>query len=294
MRGRFDRSAASRGAVLTERDMAIVEAVFLARYLTLDLICQVFFSQGARSSAKRRTRILFDRRFLDKRRASPNAPDVYYLGMRGVRHVEDLVGDGRFGGDFDVASVGKIRGVSGAGADNPDLFLVHELALSRVYVDAMLEARRQGMGLRWLPARALELRKLGFEPDAFLDATYVDSEGRKRGKAAFVEFTQVLPKDLPAYVAERQRYLALKKCRGDFGVGSASFLWLTTSRAKRQKILDVISQTVQRDWWHAWYAALWPDVRGLVLTGAVWEGVSSEERAAFLTLKREKSETVAR
>jgi hypothetical protein len=80
MKGRFDRSATSRGFVLTQRDMEIVEAVFLTRYLTLPMICKLFFSPGATSSAKRRLRILFEQRFLDKRRASPNAP-ARFMGV---------------------------------------------------------------------------------------------------------------------------------------------------------------------------------------------------------------------
>lgn len=285
MKGRFDRSQQAKHFAITERDLSIVKAVFTARYLTLEMVGELFFSGRGGSSAKRRLRILFDQRFLDKRQANQNAPDVYYLGIRGVRYIEGLVDEGSLS-FLRKEAVRKLRGVSGKAQENPALFLSHELTLSRFYVSAVLESRRESLDLSYRSTRALELMNLGFEPDAFIDVTYVDGEGKRRGKAAFVEFTQVLPKDLKSYVGIRQEYLESGRCRHDFGAGSISVLWFSTSAHKCQQILSAIAVTVDEPAWHLWNVGLWEKVKGSVVTGQVWQQVGYSEEVAFLTVKR--------
>jgi hypothetical protein len=64
----------------------------------------------------------------------------------------------------------------------------HDLALSDLYVKAVLECREHGWDLTWKNSRMLELKKLGVEPDAYLKV-----ESPHGSREAFIEYTAVLP-----------------------------------------------------------------------------------------------------
>jgi hypothetical protein len=66
---------------LTERYLQTVEAVFHARYLTARMVQQLFYRLTTASLCRQRLCYLYDAGYLAKRRAHPNEPDIYFLGL---------------------------------------------------------------------------------------------------------------------------------------------------------------------------------------------------------------------
>ena len=226
MAGRFERMERTR-VRLTKRDLQIVQAVFEARYLTNDMVCQLFFKPTTYSSCKQRMRILFDLGYVKKRSVHVNEPDVYFLGLKGRRYIASI--DDEYG----KAEVGRIAGVSGDKAGAPILMMNHDLTLSQLYVYATLECRQHGLEMEWKNTRMLELVKLGIEPDALLQVSHGDSR-----RAAFIEFTSVLPDrgEMKRRLVGFDAYLQSRRCQSDFGVDDIAVLWFTTSPTKADRI----------------------------------------------------------
>lgn len=210
MTGRFTRI--KREVSLTERDYQAVRHVYFARYLTNRQVCRLLYTPTTFSYCKQRIRYLYDLGWLKKRATQPHEMDIYYLGLKGRRWLEAQ-------GSADASQVAGVRGEGG-------LMMSHDLTLSTLYVNAVLEARQFGWTLVWKSGRTLELEKLGVQPDA-----YVRVQGPKGVKEAYIEFTGVLPtadelaKRLWAYGSLYER---LKK--------GIPLLWLTTSRSKLERL----------------------------------------------------------
>jgi hypothetical protein len=218
MTKRFDRRAT--GKYLTKRDMAIVEAVFEARYLTVELISELLFSPTTLSGCKRRLRKLFDLGFLGKRRTYQNAPDIYYLGVKG-RHFMDS--------DYSRDYVKKVAGTDG---DDPIENLVqvrHDLTVAKLYVSARLQAQKLGLQMDWRNARMLELDKLGVQPDAWICVSRPQKS--TTSVEAYIEFT--------AQITSRAEIE--KKVSQYGGLEKINVLWFTTSKYKERLISEVAS-----------------------------------------------------
>lgn len=257
MAKRFER-AHRTGYRLTERDLQIVKAVFEARYLTNDLICRLFFKSTTFSSCKQRMRILFDLGYVKKRSVHLNEPDVHYLGLKGRRHIA------RIQNRYDQMEIDKIAGVSGDNAEAPTLMMSHDLTLSQLYVNAVLECRHCGFTMLWKNARMLELMGLGIQPDAFLAVEY---EGKRR--AGFIEFTGVLPNkaEMSRKLAAHTAYLESHRCRADFGVERVAVLWISTSSDKVNKIVRAVQASAYPDYF---LVGLLRE-SGQFVTGPMWQ-----------------------
>lgn len=225
MTDRFTRTE-RKGVYFTERDQEIVRAVFSARYLTRFQIERRFFSPGASSSCKKRVRYLFDQGYLRKRRAFPNEPDVYFLGLRGRRFIAQGTDE------WTQEDVDRIAGVEGEG----EIMMGHELTLSELYIEAAILCESRGWTLRWKNTRMLELRELGIQPDAHLKIT---GEGFER--KAFIEFTGVVPNDKELK----------EKLRGYKPLVEATrtpIIWLTTAPGKLLRLQRQITKWVYADY----------------------------------------------
>lgn len=256
MSHRFQRTP-RKYVQITERDLAIVEAVFYARYLTNRQIAQLFFSPGAFSSCKKRVRYLFDKGYLKKRPAFPNEPDIYYLGLKGKRHIASL-------GRYAKEEVDRIAGVSGGDAEGHFLMMRHELTLSQLYVNAVLECRRHGWTLRWENSRMLELRKLGVQPDAFLQVG---------DRAAFLEFTSALPtrEEMARKVAGYERLLEAIE-------GQAVVLWFAANEARMEQLWQGLRQGLYPDYF---LLGLIEEAEGF-LTRPMWRWCRAEGKVSFI------------
>lgn len=243
---------------ITERDLAIVEAVFRARYLTNRQIAELFFSPGAYSSCKKRVRYLFDRGYLRKRATYVNEPDIYFLGLAGKRHVVGL-------GEYPSPDVDRIAGVRGGEGEGHYLMMRHELTLSQLYIHAALECRQRGWLLHWENARMLELRRLGVQPDAYFKV------GERR---AFMEFTGVVPTG-QELAGKIEGYTALLEALE----GRALVLWLTTSKAKLEQLWRGIRQGPYPDYFLLGLI----DESGQFLTRPMWRWSEAEVPVAFIT-----------
>ena len=107
MSKRFQR-VDRRQVQITTRDLAVVEAVFAARYMTHRQIGRLFFGGDTSSHGRQRVRYLFDLDYLRKRVAAPNEPDIYYLGLEGRRYIASL---GCVGGTHEQGIGRKVNGV---------------------------------------------------------------------------------------------------------------------------------------------------------------------------------------
>ncbi|MGI6379317.1 MAG: replication-relaxation family protein [Anaerolineae bacterium] len=260
MTKRFERTD-RKGIRLTARDLQIVEAVFEARYLTNQMIARLLFAPTTFSTCKQRLRYLYDLGYLAKRQAHVNEPDVYYLGLRGKRHIVSK-------GEYTKEAVDRIAGVSGGSAAAPILMMEHELTLSRLYVNARLECAAHGWRLRWRNARMLELARLGMQPDAWLRV-----EGEQRSLQAYIEFTGVLPT-----AAELQAKIARYQAHWEGLEAPIPVLWLTTSRSKVQLLRKGIGDSGYRDYF---LLGLIEDASRF-LTGKVWWWSESEEMIQWI------------
>ena len=70
-------------------------------------------------------------------------------------------------GDYDQETVDKIAGVAGD-TPAPMLMMNHDLTLSQLYVNAVVECRKYQLALEWQNSRMLELQGLGVQPDGWL------------------------------------------------------------------------------------------------------------------------------
>ena len=77
MKKRFVRNTSTEKRV-TERDLMIVRHLFLARYLTNQMVNRLVFTPTTFSTCKQRLRVLFDLGYIRKRQAFPNEKDVYF------------------------------------------------------------------------------------------------------------------------------------------------------------------------------------------------------------------------
>ena len=255
MKKRFER--ANRSVHLTAKDLLTLEALFYARYLTNRQVCQLFFSPSTFSWCKQRLRYLFDGGYIRKRPAYPNEPDIYFLGLKGRKYVASL-------GRFSREDVDKIAGVKGA-CPAPTLMMNHELTLSSLYVNAVLECRKYDLKLMWKNARMLEMEKLGIQPDACLEV-----EGTQHHEA-FLEFTAVMPSK-----AEMKRKL---EGYGElFETHAVPILWLTTSRSKLNQLRQSILKSPYKDY----FALGLIDEAGEFLTRRMWWWSESDEPVEFV------------
>lgn len=215
---------------VTARDRRIVEAVYAARYLTGRQIGRLFFGRPDSSHGRQRVRYLYDLDYLRKRAVGQNDPDIYYLGLRGRRYVAAA-------GLCSRALADRVCGVAGNAADAPSLMMAHELALSQLYVEARLEAARCGWELTWKNARVLEMERLGVQPDAWLEV-----RSTADARDAFLEFTAAMPS-----AAELAGKLAGYRTLWERTARPCAVLWLTTSRAKADRLLEGVRRSDYRD-----------------------------------------------
>ena len=268
MAKRFERKERYR-VRLTKRDLAIVEAVFEARYLTNELVRQLFFKPTTFSWCKQRMRYLFDLGYLKKRQVHINEPDIYCLGLKGRRYIA------RIHETYAQDEIDKIAGVPGPRSGAPMLMMSHDLTLSQLFVNGRLECQRLGLTMRWKNTRMLELMKLGLEPDAFITVGYGHKE-----RAAFIEFTGVLPttNEMKQKLSGYEHYLESQRCQTDFGVPNLAVLWLTTSHAKSDKIRQVIERSLYPDYF---LIGLVEDA-GQFVTAPMWCWSETEEPVSWL------------
>jgi hypothetical protein len=253
MTGRYSRQTVKYKR-LTQRDKQIIEAVFTARYLSTSMVQSLFFTSSTRT--KTRLRVLFNQGYLLKREVGERSEDVYYLGVKGRHLIEDMLSLER---DY----VTKVAGVSGQG----NLYLDHELTLSRLYVSGRKQAKLQGWQFDWCNTRMLRLARLGVQPDAHLKI-----RGERDVREAFIEFTDVLPK---AVEMERklEGYQALWA-----NLRPIPILWFCSSRVKARRIRDGV---------RGCEAILVGDISqsSQYLTEAIWWWGQSKEAVAFLRPK---------
>ena len=261
MSKRFERSE-RESFRMTPRDRQIIEAVFAARYLTTQLVATLLFTPTTLSSCKQRLRCLYDLKYLDKRRTQVNEPDIYYLGLRGKRHILSL-------GEYSKEDIERIAGVAGEEAGAPNLMMRHELTLAWLYVRARLECARYGWNLCWKNTRMLEMLKLGLEPDAWIEV----SHGEKR-RQSYLEFTAVMPtpNDLAGKLARYEAHWekAAAEPASESAENPAVVLWLTTSRKKLGTLREAMRKSAYRD---------------CFLLGLVENAGSLEDADSFLTGK---------
>ena len=258
MTGRFERR--KRRVHLTRRDLGTIEAVFCARYLTNQMVQRLFYTPTTGSTCRQRLRYLFDAGYLRKRRAYPNEPDIYFLGLRGRRYIASL-------GEYSREEADRIAGVAGEGRA-PMLMMEHELTLSTLYVNAVLECRKYGWELDWQNARMLERERLGVQPDA-----YIHLAGPTRTQAAFLEYTAVLP-SRRELEGKLRRYVAFRETHRTVMV-----LWLTTSRHHLKRLAAAVREDLYRDW----FLLGMIDQAGDYLTDPIWWHVERGSGVRFVT-----------
>ena len=261
MRQRFERQADRKGVRVQDRDLAIVEAVWEARYLTNMQIRNLFFKPTTYSWCKKRIRVLYDLGYLRKRPAHVNQRDIYYLGLKGKRYIIEKF-------DLPKAHVDAVAGVSGGQVETPMMFMQHELTISRLYVNAQLESRQLGIGLEWKNARMLELEKLGVQPDAWIQV-----QRGVKSKQAFLEFTAAFPT-----VAELRGKLAAYE---ELFLRSqpVQVLWFTTSPAKATRLKACIREVD----WHDYFCVALIDEASHFLTRPIWWWSESSEAARWIS-----------
>jgi hypothetical protein len=255
MSKRFERC--KRPTHLTDKDRLTLEAVFAARYLTNRMVCRLFYSDSTFSWCKQRLRNLYDGGYVGKRWCYPNEPDVYFLGLQGRRYIAAQAG-------FAKEDVNKIAGVRGD-CQAPILMMNHELTLSTLYVNAVLECRKYGLHFRWKNTRMLELDRLGVQPDA-----YVMVEGTQKHEA-FIEFTAVMPSR-----SEMKR--KLEGYEGLLKAHPVPVLWLTTSRNKLTQLRQAVLKCYHKDY----FALGLIDEAGEFLTKKMWWWSASDEPVEFI------------
>ena len=257
---RFEREKDASGRMM-ERDYRIIEHVFRARYLTGRMVGRLEFKDPQASRCRVRMRKLYDWGYVRKRKVFEVEQDIYYLGLKGRRYIASL-------GEYPEATVEKIAGVAGD-APAPGLMMNHELTLSRLYMQAVLECRQRQWRLQWKNARMLELEGLGVQPDAYLCV-----QGSQTAQEAFIEFTAVMPtkKELTDRLAA---YGRLWEARNK----GIPILWFTTSRAKAQLLWDASKTFVYRDYV---YVGLSEEQAGF-LTRRMWQWSEAAEAAAWIT-----------
>jgi hypothetical protein len=249
---RFER-VPRRRVRLTERDLQAVAAVYDARYLTGRQIGRLLFGREDSSLARQRLRYLYDLDYLRKRLAGPNEPDIYYLGLAGRRYVAAQ-------GLCERATADRVAGVSGEGVATPALMMAHELALGELYVAARLQCRRHGWTLHWKSARALELERLGMQPDGWL-AVHAAATGEQDPQQAFLEYTAVMPS-----AAQMRGKLARYRAYWEATGNPAAVLWLTTTEAQVEGLLRAIRKSAYRD---CFLVGLMGEVEAF-LTAPIW------------------------
>jgi len=255
MSKRFQR-VAREDVRITKRDLQVIEAVFEARYMTNRQIGRLLFGRADSSHGRQRLRYLFDLDYLRKRVANPNEPDIYYLGLKGRRYIATS-------GGWKQGTVDRIAGVSGEKVPTPALMMRHELTLSRLYVNARLECRAHGWSMRWKNTRMLEMEKLGLEPDAWIGLS-----GRRGEREAYVEFTAAMPSQ-SEMAGKLGRYEDFWSARDK----AVPVLWLSTSRAKTNRLLEAIRRSDYRD---CFLVGQIEDA-GRWLTGTIWRWGDAED-----------------
>ncbi len=198
--------------------------------MTLAQIRDLLFSPTTFSYCKQRCRLLYDLGYLRKRVVQQNDPDIYYLGLQGRKQIASQRAWSR-------ADVDRIAGVSGGSARIPMLMMRHELTVSRLYVNACLESRRNGWEMSWKNARMLEGEELGIEPDAWLN---LSRSGHCR--EAFIEFTAAMPS-----AAELKGKLERYQAHWERTHAASAVLWFTISRRKANALLEGIRRSPYRD-----------------------------------------------
>src|SRR5581483_6470948 len=146
-RHRYQRRENPKPMVLTQRDMEIVEAVYLYRVLSQKQIEKLFF--GHRAAAQRRLEALFDHAYLDRiplpvNGALLNSPTLYLLNQRGAALLTSQMGysDVRWKRDYQKVS-----------AD----FLLHALAINDFRINVVLACQNLNYPLvTWLGESGLK------------------------------------------------------------------------------------------------------------------------------------------
>jgi hypothetical protein len=136
---------------LTERDKAIVQAVYEYRALTSPMIEALFFDSGQHTRSNKRLQQLFHRGFLYRAEQPTTSlegskPFIYFLDERGADLVVDLLDllPDELDWKPDDNDVGN-------------LFLPHLLDVNRVRLAVTLAARKNGWKLeQWLDERTLK------------------------------------------------------------------------------------------------------------------------------------------
>jgi hypothetical protein len=224
----------------------ILEHLYHARYLTVNHVWQLCFTQGEVKYAGEHLRELKGWGYLLTRNRLVNEPAIYYLAVRGKHWLVKQ-------GYCELDEIHKTAGVAG-GTEVP---MPHDLTLSSLYVAFVLQCRKYGWTYLWKNTRQLklELGKVRIEPDAWLSIT-----GKKGSVEAYVEFTDVLP-STGEMNAKLKGYRALYAI-----VGMTPVLWFTTTPNKLERLARMAKGFEYRDYL---FFGLVED-KSQFLTGKVW------------------------
>jgi hypothetical protein len=242
---------------LPQRQRASLEHIFLARYMTNDMIVDLVYKPTTFSWCKADLRNLFDWGYLKKRTVPLNHKDIYFLGLKGRHYIASL-------GEYARPAVDKVAGVPG-GVEPP---MDHDLTIARIYTAAVRQCRRYGYQLRWMNTRMLELARLGVQPDGYMRVI-----GERGAQEAFVEFTDAVPRF--SELTDRLRaYRALWEHDRPIPI-----LWFTATRSKLEQLKRLVHPYIYRD-----YIALAciEDVDCFV-TGEVWWDCERRQRVRWIT-----------
>ena len=123
---KFRRAAPEKPLLLTERDLAIFDALECYRFLTSDLICRLI--QGSPDKIRRRLQLLFHDGYVDRPdvqiklyQPTTNDPFIYALGGKGVKALRA----------YDGAHIG-IRGITNRNKTAKRPYIQHSLAIAEV------------------------------------------------------------------------------------------------------------------------------------------------------------------
>ena len=123
---KFRRVPPEKPLLLTERDLAIFDALERYRYLTSDLICRLI--EGSADKIRRRLQLLFHDSYIDRPEVqiklyqpTTNDPFIYALGVKGAQAMRNY-GSPRAG----------IRGLTNRNKTSGRPYIQHSLAIAEV------------------------------------------------------------------------------------------------------------------------------------------------------------------
>ena len=254
--------ASAQTLELTDRDLAILEAVAMHGLLSVELIELAFFPPAASRSGRskeshERVRRLMLAGYLQRfdlprpARFRGSRPPLYALSGKGGRLLR------RVGRDRFVPR--RPRDAQRIGVNAPD----HDLRAARLWANLRTLVRSGRLAeCRWWPERELRGRrikvpdptgrhKLSVLPDAYVELEYPD--GRVHCWMLEIDMGTLKLERFRAKVRAFERYLAGGAFRRDFGRESFEVLVLTTGDKRREALRQAAREVVPERAWR-WYA----------------------------------------